>query len=385
MRSPRTLSATRPLRSVAVAVALSLFVIPALPLAAGADQITDKQAEARQVADRLDALSQKVMDLNASYEVANQRLQDAQANIDDAQRRLDQANADLEATQQKLSSYAVQAYVSGNDPQSFNAILTSDTSEGSVKSGYIESLSASRSDILDQIASTRAKVTAETTQLQQARDAAQAQADQAQAAKNQADAAVSEQEKIKSKVDGELSSLVQAEQQRRAAAAAAQAAAAQQAADAAAAQQARVATPTSPSPVLRPDPVTTPAPPPNGGAGTAVAAAMSKIGSPYVWGAAGPDTFDCSGLTLWAWAKAGVSLPHFTGSQLAVSRRISLSELQPGDLVFFWGPGDSGPPGHVGLYIGGGSMVHAPHAGSSVHVDSIYYWSGARISAGRVG
>jgi cell wall-associated NlpC family hydrolase len=389
MRSPRTISAIRPLRSVAVGVALSLFFIPALPLAAGADQVTDKQAEARQVADKLDALSQKVMTLNASFEVANQRLQDSQANIDDAQKRLDQANADLAATQQKLASYAVQAYVSGNDPQSFNAILTSDTSEGSVKSGYIESLSASRSDILDQVASTKAKVTDETAQLKQARDAAQAQADAADAARNQADAAVAEQTKIKSKVDGQLASLLQAEQDRRAAAAAAAAAAtaaaAQQAAAAAAAQAVSVTSPHAPSLVLDPNPVSTPPPPPNGGAGAAVAAAMSKIGSPYVWGAAGPSTFDCSGLTLWAWAQAGVSLPHFTGSQLAVARRISISELQAGDLVFFWGPGESGPPGHVGLYIGGGSMVHAPHAGSTVHVDSIYYWSGARMSAGRVG
>ena len=164
-----------------------------------------------------------------------------------------------------------------------------------------------------------------------------------------------------------------------AAAAAAQAAAARQAAP-------RATTVASPGPVTRPSPgPVTPAPNPNGGAGAAVAAAMTRIGSPYVWGAAGPSTFDCSGLTLWAWAQAGVSLPHFTGSQLAVSHRISISELQPGDLVFFWGPGESGPPGHVGLYIGGGMMVHAPHAGSSVHTDSIYYWSGATLAAGRVG
>ena len=385
MRSPRIFSATRPLRSVAVALVLALMALPLLPSAAGADQIADKQAEAQQVADKLDALNAKVQSLNAAYEVANQRLEEAQANIDDAQKRLDQANADLDATSQKLATYAVEAYVSGNDPQSFDAIITSETSDGPVKSGYIQTLSGSRTDILDQVQATKAKVTEEAAQLAQAKAEAQSHADAAEAARQQADASVAEQAKIKSKVDGELASLVAAEQARRAEAAAKQAAAAAAAAQAAAAQAAPKAT-TVPvaGPVVRPGPVT-PAPNPNGGAGAAVAAAMSRIGSPYVWGAAGPNSFDCSGLTLWAWAQAGVSLPHFTGSQLAVSHRIAISELQPGDLVFFWGPGESGPPGHVGLYIGGGMMVHAPHAGSSVHTDSIYYWSGATIAAGRVG
>ena len=384
MRSPRTTSAIRPLRSVAVALVLALMAIPALPMSAGADQITDKQAQARQVADKLDALDAKVQTLNASYEIANQRLQEAQANIDDAQKRLDQANADLDATGKKLASYAVEAYVSGNDPQAFDAILTSQTTDGPIKSGYIQSLSGSRTDILDQLQATKAKVTEEAAQLDQAKAEAQSHADAAESAKQQANANVAEQAQIKAKVDGELSTLLAAEQARRQEAAAKQAAATAAAAQAAAARVVPQSTSTPPpSPVTPPD--TTPPPNPNGGAGAAVAAAMSKIGSPYVWGAAGPDTFDCSGLTLWAWAQAGVSLPHFTGSQLGATRRIPMSALQPGDLVFFWGAGDRGPPGHVGLYIGGGMMVHAPHAGSSVHTDSIYYWSGAAMSAGRVG
>lgn len=388
MRSPRTFSATRSLRPVAVALALALAALVALPAGAGADQVTDKKAQAQQVADKLDALSSKVQSLNAAYEVANQRLQEAQANIDDAQKRLDQANADLAATTARLATYAVDAYMGGNDPQSFDAIITSETTTGPVKSGYIQSLNASRTDILDQIQATKSKVTEEQAQLSQAKSVAEAHANDAESAKTQADADVAEQEQIKSKVDGELSSLLAAEQARRAEAARQQAAAAAQTAAAQAQAQSAVSTRSASAPksapVATPGPVG-PAPAPNGGAGAAVAAAMSKMGSPYVWGAAGPSTFDCSGLTMWAWGQAGVSLPHFTGSQLAVSRRISLSELQPGDLVFFWGPGDSGPPGHVGLYIGGGSMVHAPHAGSSVHTDSIYYWGGASLAAGRVG
>jgi cell wall-associated NlpC family hydrolase len=103
-----------------------------------------------------------------------------------------------------------------------------------------------------------------------------------------------------------------------------------------------------------------------------------------VWAAAGPDTFDCSGFTMWAWRHGGKSLSHYTGSQLAQSTRISAAEAQPGDLVFFWGPGDGGDPGHVGLYLGGGSFVHAPGRGKFVRVDSVGYWSGARVAYGRV-
>lgn len=111
---------------------------------------------------------------------------------------------------------------------------------------------------------------------------------------------------------------------------------------------------------------------------------MGRIGSPYVWAGGGPSVFDCSGLTMWAWAQVGVSLPHYSGAQYTMTRRITIAEAQPGDLIFFWAPGAGGDPSHVGMYIGGGQMVHAPSAGNLVRVDSIYWWTGARIAAGRV-
>src|SRR5207302_122289 len=77
-----------------------------------------------------------------------------------------------------------------------------------------------------------------------------------------------------------------------------------------------------------------PAPPVGAGGGAAVAAALSRLGDPYVWGASGPGSFDCSGLVMWAWARAGVSLSHFSGAQYASTQHISMSQLQPGDLVF---------------------------------------------------
>ena len=98
-------------------------------------------------------------------------------------------------------------------------------------------------------------------------------------------------------------------------------------------------------------------------AAIAVRTALAQIGDPYVYGAAGPDAFDCSGLTMYAWAAAGVSLPHNAAMQASTGTPVSLSSLQPGDLVFYYSP-----ISHVGMYIGHGEIVHAPHTGSSVQI-----------------
>jgi peptidoglycan DL-endopeptidase CwlO len=101
-----------------------------------------------------------------------------------------------------------------------------------------------------------------------------------------------------------------------------------------------------------------------------VAFADGQIGEPYLWGAAGPGSWDCSGLTMMAWRQAGVSLSHYTGYQWAETSRVPLADLQPGDLVFF---GASGPTSHhVGLYAGGGRMIEAPRAGLPVRYASIW-------------
>ncbi|ONI68374.1 hypothetical protein BWI15_35865 [Kribbella sp. ALI-6-A] len=111
------------------------------------------------------------------------------------------------------------------------------------------------------------------------------------------------------------------------------------------------------------------------GAGAAIAFALSQLGEPYVWAAAGPDAWDCSGLTMKAWKKAGVDLPHYSVAQYEQVRHISEDELRPGDLIF-WAENadDPGTIFHVAMYLGGGRMVHAPRTGRPVTVDSVYYW-----------
>jgi peptidoglycan DL-endopeptidase CwlO len=142
----------------------------------------------------------------------------------------------------------------------------------------------------------------------------------------------------------------------------------------------------APSPAPTTPPITTPVagPPRSGntpapGYQVAIAYARAQIGKPYAWGGAGPSAFDCSGLVMMAWAQAGVYFPHLAQDQYDMTERIPLSNLLPGDLVFYGTPSDVY---HVGLYIGGGEMIAAPETGENVQIQSIY-WSGL-LGGGRV-
>ena len=97
-----------------------------------------------------------------------------------------------------------------------------------------------------------------------------------------------------------------------------------------------------------------------------MSARLSQLGVPYQWGGASPsEGFDCSGLVMWAYAQVGVSLPHNAAAQHASGTPVSRSDLQPGDIVFFYGDG------HDGIYIGGGQFVHAPHTGDVVKISNL--------------
>jgi peptidoglycan DL-endopeptidase CwlO len=100
----------------------------------------------------------------------------------------------------------------------------------------------------------------------------------------------------------------------------------------------------------------------------ALRAALTRVGDPYVWGAAGPGAFDCSGLVVWAFAQVGIALPHYTGDLWNSGVHIPLSNLQPGDLIFFFAD-----ISHVGIYLGDGLMVDAPDFGETVRVEAVYW------------
>ncbi|MGH8868064.1 MAG: C40 family peptidase, partial [Actinomycetes bacterium] len=104
----------------------------------------------------------------------------------------------------------------------------------------------------------------------------------------------------------------------------------------------------------------------SGAAATAVDFAYAQLGDAYVWGATGPDAWDCSGLTMGAWGAAGVSLPHSSSMQYSAGRPVSRSELQPGDLVFYYSP-----ISHVAIYVGNGQIIHAANSSEPVKTDPV--------------
>jgi peptidoglycan DL-endopeptidase CwlO len=158
-------------------------------------------------------------------------------------------------------------------------------------------------------------------------------------AKADADSAAAQQQRLLAQVTGQLAVLVAQQQQQQ-----------QQAALAVSIQRAA------------PPPNSNWAgPPASGGAGAAVAFAEAQVGKPYRTAATGPDAYDCSGLTMRAWQAGGVSMAHFSGAQYSAFPKVPMDRLQPGDLVF---PSD--PGAHVGIYIGGGMMIHATHTGDFV-------------------
>ena len=136
--------------------------------------------------------------------------------------------------------------------------------------------------------------------------------------------------------------------------------------------------PTSASTTAKPPVSNAPPPPPaSSGASAALAYARAQLGKPYQWAGAGPAAFDCSGLTMRAWGAAGVGLPHSAAGQYAGTAHVPIADLQPGDLVFF-----GSDLHHVGIYVGGGQMIHAPHSGTVVSYSTIF-WPDLQPMGGR--
>jgi cell wall-associated NlpC family hydrolase len=318
-------------------------------------QITSAQAQ-------LHALDAQAETASEHYDAARMALAAAQQKAGGAQRRLAEATATVRTLQAKVAAFAVAAY-SGDTP---NPVVTLTTGTPATFLDRMSSLQAVSQTQGDDIAA----VTAADRAQQQAKvDAVAALAGAKRAAsamaadRNQVLAAAAKEKTILSGLQAKEAAIIKAARaarQRAARIAAQRAAAALQARQAAAASAVRQIT-------------TQPVAPPHisgsGGASTAVAWAYKEIGKPYQWGAAGPNSFDCSGLTMFAWAHAGVSLGHYTGDQWNEGTHVAASQLEPGDLVFFaYNTHEPSSIHHVGIYVGGGNMIEAPYTGADVRV-----------------
>jgi cell wall-associated NlpC family hydrolase len=397
-------------RALALVVAFVVATSPvAVARAAWADAVSDKQQQVDRILARIDALGDQANRLNEQRNGAELQLQQAQAQLADAQQRLADLDTDTAGLQDDLKRFLVASYVVEGDDSGLAGLLDPAAAASSAaRAGYTAALSGARGDVIE---SYQAAIQAQAQQRsQQATLTNRIQDATAQLARTQQqiDAVLGQQKSELAKAKGDLAAAVVAEQKRRAeeqarkdreeAAAAAARLAAQQAAADAARQSAaaRLATPA---------PRTGAAPSGGGGAGAggggggggadggggavpappviaaaspraavAVRAALSQLGVPYAFATMEPGvSFDCSGLTKWAWGQAGVGMDHFTGSQLEEFPRVPLDQLLPGDLVF-------PDAGHVGIYIGNGQMVHAPRTGDVVKISNVVgrIWAAVR-------
>ena len=385
--------ALRALRPLAIA---SVALLVAAPLFAGdvsAQDVGGQQARVDQLASELDKLEEKASILDEQYLETGQRLQQVQAQIGQNQAAVADAQARMDEARKQASSYVVSAYMGAGAGMEV-APGTGDPNEAVNQKVLLETLQGDRQQVAEDLRAAKLDLADKTADLQASdKQLADAQAKQ-KSIRSDLQASVDKQQQLLAGANAQLQAAVQAEQARRAAEAEARAKAAEQAKEAAAAQAAAKAqaaaaaaptttakrstakgapagrsgtsTPISSARPVAPAPVV-PISAPNGGAGAAIAAAQSVLGTPYRWAGSSPGGFDCSGLTSWAWAHAGVSLPHSSGGQYAATQRVPISQLQPGDLVFY-----GSPIHHVGLYIGGGQMIHSPHTGDVVRVASIY-------------
>jgi peptidoglycan DL-endopeptidase CwlO len=394
-----------------------------------AGQISQLDAQYAAASARLADVQDQAAAANEAYNGARYELDQRTAEATAAKKRAADAQRRADAASLVVRQYAATVYQEGGSLGSLEAYLSASGPQDLMdRAAALEAVGDARARTLQQAAAT--SVVADTMRRQAAlaeeqqaaaakaaetaRDTAKAKAEQAEAAATQIQ---SQQDHLATQLASLRKTSVDLEKQRQdglAAAAAARAAAAEaarqarlaaarakatrdaaakRAAEAAAKRAAaeaarqkgiaeaaekaareaakRKAEQSGPSQAASPKPSDPPPPPPSrGGVSAVIGYAQAQLGKPYGWGADGPGSFDCSGLTMMAWRQAGVYLSHYTGAQWSETSRVAISDLRPGDLVFF---GYSGPSSHhVGLYVGDGQMIEAPHTGAVVRYSSIY-------------
>jgi peptidoglycan DL-endopeptidase CwlO len=315
---------------IARVVLLAALLLPATLLSSGSGSAAP--APPARLEDQLEQLNRQADQLVEEYlqsKLALERIRKISAGL---KTQAAGAEKDLEALQARLGARAAAAYVQGAGT-SLAAVLGSDDAAAAIdRVQVLDILAAHDGDLMDQL-----DVAGQAYDARK-RDLVAAEREQA-AEVARLDAKKAEVDRAVARTKGLIRQM-----------------------------QARAAVS---RPAQSPSRPSAPTPPPSTGGGSgaaakAVAYAKAQVGKPYCYGGSGPSCYDCSGLTMMAWAQAGVSLPHSSASQIGVGRQVSASELQPGDLVFYYSP-----ISHVSMYIGNGQRVSATHTGDYVRVQSL--------------
>ena len=362
---------------IGVAAPLSSTVVQAGP-------VEQQQDEVDRIADELDALENRIGQLEEDYAEALDRIDELNVEIAASQAKVDAQTAVLGALQQQLTGVALGKFMGGSGAGLTPLFSTAGSFTDDLQRDQLSRVAlnegAGTSDELRQVIDDLASATAELD----SKKAEQAQlVTSLEAQQQQGDELTKQLQVMLADAKATLGELVVQEQERRAAEAAARAQAEfdRRARDAAAANTPAApapsrggggtapATPTAPR-APKPSLPAPDIPAPSSMAGTAISAAQGQLGVAYKFARSEPGVaFDCSGLTKYAWGKAGVSLPHQSAQQYAVTPHVPKDQAQPGDLIFY-----HSPIGHVAIYLGGGMLIHAPASGDVVKISSVN-WS----------
>jgi peptidoglycan DL-endopeptidase CwlO len=360
-----------------VLVATAAALLLGAGAAAADPDIQSKQEQAQAIMVELQNLDASLGVAIEAYNGANVELDRIEGELEVNARHLTAARKSLNVAQRRIAERLRDLYVNGDGDTTLDVLLGSRSLDDVIaRIDAIHRVSSQDSRILTSVRTYRHQVQTHRTKLKDARtEQAEVVADRA-AQKASIESQLAEREQLLASVKDEIERM-QAEERRRQAELAAQARARAQAALALAnaPQAVEVTASYVPSESGLP-----PAPAPDGSkAAQAIQIAMQYLGIRYVWGGASPaQGFDCSGLTTYVFAQIGVSLPHHAATQFNYGTPVSRDDLQPADLVFFNGLT------HMGMYIGGGQFIHAPHTGDVVKISSLYdswyasTWVGAR-------
>jgi peptidoglycan DL-endopeptidase CwlO len=346
--------------------ALAVTLGAAAPAFGDSAAIRAKQAEAQHVLAQINSLDGSLEKAIEAYDAATQKLNRIQSNLRTNQHELGVARGNLKRSQRVVEQRLVTLYTAGDQASSLGVLLGAGNMSDLLNRADTANLVAGQDvQVQRQVITFKKQVHRERIQLQHARAAQQQVVQQRADAKASISSQLAERHRLVASIRNQIVSMRQAEARRQA----------QLAAEARARAQAAAA---APAVVAAPAPSSSGSsgggvinPPPSSVGGSVVSIAERYLGVPYVWGGASPSGFDCSGLVMYVYAQVGVSLPHNAAAQYGYGSPVSMSQLQPGDLVFFYGLG------HVGIYIGGGQFIHAPHTGDVVKISSLggYYAS----------
>jgi cell wall-associated NlpC family hydrolase len=386
-------------RSATLIAAAVVMLVAVLPSQGSATPIDDKRAEAVRIQDRLDELNTQLSAVDEQVNQAQLTLDEATAKVADSEQRIADVTGERDAARVAFDQRIAELYVGASSPNPVTLLSDATQDDVGARLVYGDLLADGHVGDVRRLSVLQDDLDNEQAVLEEARGVAQAKLREVQDGQARLQQLVAEQQGVLQQVQGELAQLVAEEEARRRAEeerlareryqaqlAAEQARQAEQAEarrQAAAAEEARrreAAARTTTAPTAAPadeaeaEPAPAPSPPPaassgpnvTGGTGTGsavVEAARKYLGIPYRYGGSGPNDFDCSGLTAYVYREFGVNLPHSAEWQYRQSPHVSRDELQPGDLVFF-----GSPIHHVGIYVGNGQMLDAPHTGTVVQI-----------------